>query len=154
MSSSSLTCWLESGCGWREGSEKQEKMTQQGGLIEIPDQELAPEVCSSSGGRCTGRLFPMVKTVWGVFNTALLLVGKPCCSSWGKGDLALGACGRMEGWRDEEMDRQKDGGMKEQMDRGRMEKCRGNIPLLSNHIITGHPHPRVSCATDFPSHLL
>lgn len=75
MRSSSLTCWLESGCGWREGSEKQEKMTQQGGLIEIPDQELAPEICSNSGGRCTGRLFPMVKTLWDVFNTALLLVG-------------------------------------------------------------------------------
>lgn len=52
------------------------------------------------------------------------------------------------------MDREKGGGMKEQIDRGRMEKCRGNIPLLSNHIITGHPHPTVSCATDFLSHLL
>ena len=45
--------------------------------------------------------------------------------------------GGMEGWRD-----------------GGVEEWRGSyIPLLPNDILTGHPHPIVSCPTALPSHL-
>lgn len=105
MSSSSLTGWLEGGCGWRQGSRNEVKMTQRGSLIEIPNQELDPKVSLALVvGAQADPSFKGETMERDVLSAALLLEVKnggrlmTHCSSWGRGRSFL--CAHMKGWND------------------------------------------------------